>query len=91
MADALNDSVKVDFTGYFECVLQEESHIRAKIIKVTIPSLFGEVENKFTPTENKEATDKDQRVANTNTSVDENYTSTTIIEAMNHTDYHYQL
>lgn len=91
MGDALNDSVKVDFTGYFECVLQEESHIRAKIIKVTIPSLFGEVENKFTPTENKEATDKDQRVANTNTSVDENYTSTTIIEAMNHTDYHYQL
>ena len=91
MSNQLEESVNVSFTGYFECVLQEEAHIRAKVFKVTIPSLFSEVANKYTPTENQESTGKSQRVANTNSAVDDNYTSTTIIEAKNHTDYHYQL
>ena len=92
MDNKLENSIdQINFTGYFECVLQEEAHIRDKVFKVTIPSLFPEVENQYTPTQNQDSTDKDQRILNTNHSVEDTYNSTTIIEAKNHTDYHYQL
>lgn len=82
----------INYSSYFECVLQEEAHIRDKVFKVTIPSLFPEVDNKFTPTDNTDNNDKSARIANKNNShIDDSYSSTTIIEAKNHTDYHYQL
>ena len=48
----INNMPSMNLSSYFECVLQEDSHIRQAEFKVTIPSLFPNVENSFEPSIN---------------------------------------
>lgn len=80
------------FTGMLECVIQEETHIRQKIIKVTIPSLFPEVQNKFESTTNTKPINPNRHIGGSpNSTGSLQLTTTTTIPARNFTDYHERL
>ena len=86
----VNNMPAMNFSCYFECVLQEDSHIRQETFKVTIPSLFPNVENNTTPTKNSLSVDPSRSINKKNKSTGRPFVTTTIIEAKNHTDYAYK-
>lgn len=81
----------INFSSYFECVIQEDSHIRQREFKVTIPSLFPQVDNKTEPTQNKKPIDQNRSINGGHKVNNSNISTTTIINAKNHTDYYYKL
>lgn len=85
-----NSVPAINFSSYFECVLQEDSHIRQAEFKVTIPSLFPAVDNKFEPTLNSQPLSSERNL-NKNTQSSSSFVSNTTITARNHTDYYFQL
>lgn len=78
------------FFGYYECTFEEEAHIRDKTFKVTIPSLFLNKES-FNGTKETTTTNRNNSLGTGGAPGGQSFTSTTIIEAANHTDYYYQL
>lgn len=87
-----NDMQSMNFGCYFEAVLQEDSHIRQKYFNVTIPSIFPNVENSFTPSTNTRPISSDRNYTNREKgSGNADLVTTTIIKALNHTDYYFKL
>lgn len=78
------------FTGYYECIIVKDAHIRDETFEVTIPTLFA-VENQFQYNPNgKESNMNESMLAGTS----KNATSINVgnsITAYNHTDYYYRL
>ena len=81
------------FSNYTECKLAEDTHIRSKIIKVIIPSLFPDTLNGSNdPSESISNSVQSNRVLNSNKdNVNDSYETTNVIEALNHTGYMYKL
>lgn len=80
------------FSNYTECKIAEDTHIRSKIIKVTIPSLFPDSTNQEDANDAKSNTSFSNRVINSNKAfVNDTYETTNVIEALNHTGYMYKL
>lgn len=86
-----NNIASMNFSSYFECVIQEDSHIQQPFFMVTIPSLFPNVENALTPTKNTKPIDPNRSINKSNQLQNTNLVTTTIIKAANHTDYTFQL
>ena len=86
-----NNIPSMNFSSYFECVIQEDSHIQQPFFSVTIPSLFPNVENALTPTKNTKPIDPNRSINKLNSLQNSELVTTTIIKAANHTDYTFQL
>lgn len=84
-----------NFSGYFEAIILEDSHIRQKYFKVRIPSLFPESseEDKLTPNENILQRSGKERIVNSNIKevIGGSYKTTNFALARNHTGLHYKL
>lgn len=85
----INNMPSMNLSSYFEAVLQEDSHIRQAEFKVTIPSLFPNVENSFEPSINTTPLDGSRRL-DPDGQKGATLVTTTIILAKNHTDYAYK-
>ena len=81
-----NNIASMNFSSYFECVIQEDSHIQQPFFNVTIPSLFPNVENALTPTKNTKPIDPNRSINKSNQSQNTNLVTTTIIKAADSTD-----
>lgn len=85
----INNINSTNMSSYFECVIQEDSHIRQATFKVTIPSLFPNVENSFTSSINTTPIDASRNINKSAPTQGGSFVSNTTITALNHTDYAY--
>lgn len=82
-----------NFSAYYEAIILEDAHIQSKTFKVTIPSLFSTRKTKDKGEKSiKTKLNSDQSVMNAKEAgIGKEIESTTIITALNHTDYTFQL
>lgn len=79
-----------NYSAYYEAILVEEAHIRDLTFKITIPALFS---IRTTKDEGEEVISRniDKNALLNNKEIDtKDFQSTTILEAVNHTDYAFQ-
>lgn len=80
-----------NYSAYYEAILVEEAHIRDLTFKITIPSLFNTREDKETGVETiNRVIDTNAILNNKDLDANKQFQSTTILEAVNHTDYTFQ-
>ena len=80
------------FTGYYECIIVKDAHIRDATFEVTIPSLFA-VDNQYQYNEEggtESTVDSSSMLVGSNKQ-DTSVTIGNSITAVNHTDYYYRL
>ena len=85
----INNMPSMNFSSYFECVLQEDHHIRDEVFEVTIPALFPLMDNQYEGGENVINSGGRQEQFERGQSVGDMTWETTIY-AKNHTDYAFQ-